>query len=153
MKHSVVLRKEYRDVPRVRCYPMQLKQVFMNLLVNAYQAIQERFGQSGEIGEIRLQTGERGGGVSVTVTDNGIGIRPEHVTRIFDPFFTTKEVGIGTGLGLSTSFSIVQRHGGTLKVESKPGEGSTFELFLPLAAGEEAATPAGGGGPGRPGLS
>ncbi|HVP30462.1 MAG TPA: PAS domain-containing protein [Myxococcota bacterium] len=153
MKHSVVLRKEYRDVPRVRCYPMQLKQVFMNLLVNAYQAIQERFAQSGEIGEIRLQTAERHGGVTVTVTDNGIGIRPEHVNRIFDPFFTTKEVGIGTGLGLSTSFSIVQRHGGTLKVESKPGEGSSFELFLPLAAGDETGPADGGtsaaGGAGR----
>ncbi len=136
MKHSVVLRKEYRAVPKVRCYPLQLQQVFMNLLVNAYHAIQERFGGAGELGEIRLQTIERDGGVAVVVTDNGVGIRPENLNRIFDPFFTTKEVGIGTGLGLSTSFGIVQRHGGSLRVESKPGEGSVFEVFLPLAVAD-----------------
>lgn len=139
MKHTVVLRKDYQDVPAVRCYPMQLKQVFMNLLVNAYQAIQERVGQSGEIGEIRLATGVRAGGVVVSVADSGVGIPPENLSRIFDPFFTTKEVGIGTGLGLSTSFSIVQRHGGTLRVESAPGKGSIFEVWLPLGGVAEPA--------------
>jgi PAS domain S-box-containing protein len=139
MKHSVVLRKDYQDVPRVRCYPMQLKQVFMNLLVNAYQAIQEQVGRSGEIGEIQLATGLRGDHVVVSVTDSGIGIPAENLPRIFDPFFTTKEVGIGTGLGLSTSFNIVQRHGGTLRVESRPGEGSTFEVWLPLTGAADPA--------------
>jgi len=134
MKHTVVLRKEYEDLPRIRCYPMQLKQVFMNLLVNAFQAIQERVGSSGETGEIRLETRRRAGGIVVVVSDTGIGIPPENLPRIFDPFFTTKEVGIGMGLGLSTSFSIVQRHGGALRVQSKPGVGSRFEVFLPIVS-------------------
>jgi len=142
MKHTVVLRKEYEELPRIRCYPMQIKQVFMNLLVNAFQAIQERVGSSGETGEIRLETHRRSGGIVVVVSDTGIGIPPENLPRIFDPFFTTKEVGIGMGLGLSTSFSIVQRHGGALRVESKPGVGSRFEVFLPLTSGDSTPQPA-----------
>ena len=111
---------------------MQLKQVFMNLLMNAYQAIAERVGGSGETGEIRLRTRRRDAGIAIEVSDTGVGIPPENLGRIFDPFFTTKEVGVGTGLGLSTSFGIAQRHGGTIRVRSEVGEGSTFELFLPL---------------------
>jgi signal transduction histidine kinase len=142
MKHTVVLRKEYEELPRIRCYPMQIKQVFMNLLVNAFQAIQERVGSSGETGEIRLETQRRPGGIVVVVSDTGIGIPPENLPRIFDPFFTTKEVGIGMGLGLSTSFSIVQRHGGSLRVESTPCVGSRFEVFLPLTSDDSAPQPA-----------
>ncbi|HYB12078.1 MAG TPA: PAS domain-containing protein, partial [Myxococcota bacterium] len=141
MKHTVVLRKDYEELPRIRCYPMQLKQVFMNLLVNAFQAIQERVGSSGETGEIHLETRRRPGGIAVVVSDSGIGIPPENLPRIFDPFFTTKEVGIGMGLGLSTSFSIVQRHGGALRVESQPGVGSRFEVFLPLTSDDTAPQP------------
>jgi signal transduction histidine kinase len=110
---------------------MQLTQVFMNLLVNAFQAIEERVGESGEVGTIALSTERRDEGVLVVVRDTGVGIAPAHLDRIFDPFFTTKSVGAGTGLGLSTSFNIVQRHGGTLTVESTRGEGSRFQLFLP----------------------
>ena len=132
MKHSVVLTKEYRELPLVRCYPMQLKQVFMNLLVNAYQAIEERPGGDGARGEIRLETRALEDGVRVRVIDNGVGVPVEHRDRIFDPFFTTKEVGVGTGLGLSTSYNIIERHGGRLTVTSEPGSGSTFEIFLPL---------------------
>jgi PAS domain S-box-containing protein len=142
MKHTVVLKKDYEDLPRVRCYPMQIKQVFMNLLVNAFQAIQERVGTSGETGEIRLETHRRPEGIVVVVSDTGIGIPPENLPRIFDPFFTTKEVGIGMGLGLSTSFSIIQRHGGALRVESKPGVGSRFEVYLPLTSEDSAPQPA-----------
>jgi PAS domain S-box-containing protein len=142
MKHTVVLRKEYEELPRIRCYPMQIKQVFMNLLVNAFQAIQERVGTSGETGEIRLETHRRPDGIVVVVSDTGIGIPPENLPRIFDPFFTTKEVGIGMGLGLSTSFSIIQRHGGALRVESKSGVGSRFEVFLPLTSEDSAPQPA-----------
>jgi PAS domain S-box-containing protein len=131
MKHSVVLTREYEDLPRVRCHPMQLKQVFMNLIVNAYQAIEQAVGQGRVPGEIRLRTGRRGDGVWASVEDNGPGIPPEHLERIFDPFFTTKEVGVGTGLGLSTSFNIVRRHNGSLRVTSRPGEGARFEVFLP----------------------
>jgi PAS domain S-box-containing protein len=131
MKHSVVLTREYEDLPRLRCHPMQLKQVFMNLIVNAYQAIEQQAGEGRPPGEIRLRTAGRAGGVTVSVEDNGPGIPPEHLERIFDPFFTTKEVGVGTGLGLSTSFNIVRRHGGSLRVTSRPGEGARFEVFLP----------------------
>ncbi len=130
MKHHVVLTKEYRELPRVRCRPMQLKQVFMNLLINAYQAIEAR-GEGGH-GEIRLRTEPWDGGVRIRVEDNGTGIAPDHLDRIFDPFFTTKEVGVGMGLGLSTCFNIVRRHGGSLHAESEPGRGTCFEVRLPL---------------------
>jgi signal transduction histidine kinase len=116
---------------------MQLKQVFMNLLVNAYQAIDEQLGSSGERGEIEIRTAQGRGGVIVTIRDSGIGISQDDLGRIFDPFFTTKEVGAGTGLGLSTSYSIIERHGGRIHVESESGRGSTFEVWLPERAGNE----------------
>ncbi|MCH2171214.1 ATP-binding protein [Myxococcota bacterium] len=132
MKHLVVLEKEYGEIPLVPGYAMQLKQVFMNLLVNAYQAIEERVGDTAETGTVRLTTRSDETGVFVTVEDTGTGIPEDRVSRIFDPFFTTKSVGNGTGLGLSTCYSIVQRHGGRIDVESTVGEGSTFQLWLPL---------------------
>ena len=132
MKHLVRLEKEYRDLPAVPCFPTQIKQVFTNLMVNAYQSIEEKVGSGGEIGRIQLDTSRRGDCVVVSVSDTGVGIEPGRVDRIFDPFFTTKKVGAGTGLGLSTCFSIVQRHGGTIEVESTPGEGATFRVVLPL---------------------
>jgi len=131
MKHLVVLEKEYQDLPRIYCYPMQLQQVFMNLLVNAYQAIEERIGGSGKIGEIWLKTQPRANGVAIIVRDSGAGIAAENLDRIFDPFFTTKKVGMGTGLGLSTCFNIVERHGGTLVAESEPNVETTFTVWLP----------------------
>jgi two-component system NtrC family sensor kinase len=134
MKHLVVLEKDYRDLPDVSCYPMQLKQVFMNLLVNAYQAIDERIGDSGGTGTVRLRSESRGDRVAILVTDTGAGIAAENLDRIFDPFFTTKKVGSGTGLGLSTCFNIVERHGGSLRVESTPGVETTFTLLLPCSA-------------------
>ena len=139
MKHVVVLTKEYQALPPVRCFPMQLKQVFMNLLVNAYQALEEAHRGSGRPGEIRLRTRPAPGGVIVEVEDNGIGIPADCLHRIFDPFFTTKEVGVGTGLGLSIAYNIVKRHGGSLRVESEPGVRTTFEMFLPQNGGEGAA--------------
>jgi PAS domain S-box-containing protein len=135
MKHLVVLSKEYGELPSVPCYPMQLKQVFMNLLVNAYQAIEEAAANAptpGWMGTVTLRTEPRDDGVCVAISDTGVGIPPEHLDRIFDPFFTTKKVGAGTGLGLSTSFNIVRRHGGTMRVESRLGVGTTFSLQLPL---------------------
>jgi len=131
MKQIVVLEREYEQLPSVFCYPMQIKQVFMNLLVNAYQAIEARVGESGETGKIWLRTQKSDDGVIVEVADTGVGIPETHIDRIFDPFFTTKKVGSGTGLGLSTSFNIVKRHGGRLTVESKPGAGTTFRVYLP----------------------
>ena len=134
MKHSVVLRKEYAPLPPVRCLPLQLEQVFMNLLVNAYQAIEQRVAERGGAGEIVLRTEAEERCVRISVIDDGVGIPPDHLHRIFDPFFTTKEVGVGTGLGLSTSFDIVRRHGGTIRAQGRPGGGTIFEVELPLQA-------------------
>ena len=134
MKHLVVLKKNYGDLPSVPAYPMQIKQVLMNLLVNACQAIEQRVGRSGEMGTIELETCVANEGVEVRVSDDGVGISAEHRQRIFDPFFTTKRVGSGMGLGLSTSFKIVERHGGTLSVESEENVGTTMRLFLPTGA-------------------
>ena len=139
MKHLVVLEKEYGDLPKVYCYPMQLQQVFMNLLVNAYQAIEERIADSGETGTIWLRTEPRSGGVAIIVKDTGAGIAAENLDRIFDPFFTTKKVGMGTGLGLSTCFNIVERHGGSLVAESEPGVATAFTVWLPGADLERCA--------------
>jgi signal transduction histidine kinase len=123
---------------------MQLKQVFMNLLVNAFQAIEESIAarrQPGNMGTITLSTAPHDGGVLVEITDTGTGIAPDHLDRIFDPFFTTKKVGAGTGLGLSTSFNIVRRHGGTMRVESVLGRGTTFRIQLPLLREEIGSDP------------
>jgi signal transduction histidine kinase len=104
----------------------------MNLLVNAYQAIREKLGESGDTGEIFLSTSHNDKEIQVIIRDSGVGIPQANLDRIFDPFFTTKEVGEGTGLGLSTTFNIIRRHGGTIHVHSQAGEGTTFEISLPL---------------------
>jgi PAS domain S-box-containing protein len=133
MKHSVVLEKEYGELPEICCYPMQLKQVFMNLLVNAYQSI-EALAKEAEPGTIWVRTRIAEGGVEIEIEDTGEGISPENLGRIFDPFFTTKEVGVGTGLGLSTSYSIVERHAGQISVTSEVGRGTCFRVWLPERA-------------------
>jgi PAS domain S-box-containing protein len=134
MRHAVVLEKDYGELLKIDAYPMQLKQVFMNLLVNAYQAIELR--GLDEPGVIRLETKQIGEEIVVRVVDSGVGIEEADLAHIFEPFFTTKPVGAGTGLGLSTSFNIVERHGGRFLVESEIGRGTTFEVWLPLLAPE-----------------
>jgi two-component system NtrC family sensor kinase len=109
----------------VECLPSELNQVFMNLLVNAAQAIGGR-------GEIAVRAGSAGEEVWVEVADTGEGISPENMARIFDPFFTTKPVGTGTGLGLSLAYGIVQKHHGRIEVESEPGKGARFRVWLPV---------------------
>jgi two-component system NtrC family sensor kinase len=129
----LTVHRDYGDLPPVACYAGQMNQVFMNLLSNAIDAIE----QKGEPGEIFVKTavikddGEAPR-VSVSVRDTGTGIPPDKIKRVFDPFFTTKPVGHGTGLGLSVSHGIVTKHGGTIRVESRPGEGSTFTVELPI---------------------
>jgi signal transduction histidine kinase len=111
----------------VRCYPGQLNQVFLNLLMNACDAL-------GAEGDIRIRTRPTAEGVRLEFGDDGPGISEEVRSRIFDPFFTTKPVGVGTGLGLSLSHGIVERHGGRIQVESEIGGGTTFAIDLPLDA-------------------
>ena len=126
VKYKAEVRKQLEPLPLVRCLAAQLNQVFMNLIVNASHAIQGH-------GVITLASGHRDGWVWIEVADTGCGMSPEVQRRIFEPFFTTKPVGSGTGLGLSLSFSIVQKHGGVICVHSAPGEGSTFRVWVPVA--------------------
>jgi two-component system NtrC family sensor kinase len=142
MKDSVAFEKQYADLRQLRCYPMELKQVFMNILVNAYQAIEEGRSRDGARGLIRIVTSEDEEGITVRISDTGVGISEADRMRIFEPFFSTKEVGVGTGLGLSTSYAIIERHGGRMTVESVVGEGSTFSVWLPF---ETSLTEAGNG--------
>lgn len=125
LKYKCEVVKKYGVLPPVECLLSQLNQVFMNLLVNAAQAIEIS-------GTITIRTEARDEQVWVEIADDGKGIPPENLSRIFDPFFTTKPVGKGTGLGLSVSFSIVQKHHGKLEVESTPGKGSVFRVILPI---------------------
>ncbi|MFA5242733.1 MAG: ATP-binding protein [Sulfuricella sp.] len=125
LKYKAEVVKEYGNLPEIECLPSQLNQVFMNLMVNAAHAIENH-------GTITLRTGQAGEQVWVEVADSGKGIAPEHLNRIFDPFFTTKPVGKGTGLGLSLSYGIVKKHHGQIEVDSTPGQGTTFRVWLPL---------------------
>lgn len=126
LRHSAKIVRDYGDALSVRGAPQELKQVFLNLIINASQAI-----AAGEI--IELVTRACGDCVAIEVRDEGCGIPADQIERVFDPFFTTKRVGEGTGLGLSISYQIVQRNGGNLSVESKPGRGTCFRVELPAA--------------------
>jgi PAS domain S-box-containing protein len=135
VKYKAQVLKEYGDIPQIECFPSQLNQVFMNLLINAAHAIEEQ-------GQITMRTGHDGEHVWVEVEDTGKGIEPEHLGRIFEPFFTTKPVGKGTGLGLSLSYGIVSKHGGRIEVKSEVGKGSIFRVVLPRNAGADNNAPA-----------
>ncbi|HYJ89759.1 MAG TPA: ATP-binding protein [Pyrinomonadaceae bacterium] len=125
---NITLVKDYGELPKVEAYPGQLNQVWMNLLVNAAQAI------GGARGEVTIQTRAINNMVKISVSDTGPGISPECVDKIFDPFFTTKPVGEGAGLGLSISFGIIERHGGRIDVINWPGEGARFIVLIPINA-------------------
>ncbi len=124
LKFKCDIVREYGQLPLLSCYPGQLNQVFMNLLVNASHAIEER-------GTITIKTEHKDGFIIVHIIDTGKGIAPEHIKSLFTPFFTTKSVGSGTGLGLSISYGIIKKHGGEIRVDSKLGSGSTFSIYLP----------------------
>jgi len=135
VRHRARLRREQGEVPRVLANEARLGQVFLNLLVNAAQAIPD--GQV-EQHEIVLATRtDAAGRAVVEVRDTGCGIPREHLERIFDPFFTTKPLGVGTGLGLSICHGIITALGGELQVESTPGKGTTFRVVLPPASTKE----------------
>lgn len=125
LKYKVTLERRYAELPMIECLPSELNQVFMNMLLNAGQAIADR-------GNIIVSTGVEGDEVWVEFEDNGAGISPELRQRIFDPFFTTKPVGRGTGLGLSISYGIINKHHGRIDLDSTPGIGSRFRIVLPV---------------------
>src|SRR5262249_50700113 len=123
-KNRVRVIKQYGDIPEIECCPNALNQVFMNILVNAAQAIPDR-------GTIIIRTSAQDAWVTVAISDTGCGIARENLTRVFEPGFTTKGVGVGTGLGLSICYQIIQAHKGRIEVESLLGKGSTFTIVIP----------------------
>lgn len=126
VKNKAEITKHFGDVPEIECSPSKINQVFLNLITNAAQAIEDS-------GDIVLQTERRGDDhVAVSISDTGCGIPDEIMDKIRDPFFTTKAVGSGTGLGLSIVDEIIRSHGGELEVESHPGKGSKFTVVLPV---------------------
>jgi len=125
LKQKATLVRDYGALPAIRCVPARLSQAFMNLLINAVQAIAER-------GAITLRTGHEGDVVWIEVTDTGAGIAPEALPRIYEPFFTTKPVGVGTGLGMTLSYGIIQSHRGRIDVRSEVGRGTSFTVWLPI---------------------
>jgi two-component system, NtrC family, sensor kinase len=144
--------KEYGHLPLVDCYPGQLNQVFMNILTNAIDALEEEKGHGAMGIEITPNdqcpmpnaiiptisistTVERNNFVLIRIADNGVGMTENVRQRLFDPFFTTKPVGKGTGLGLSISYQIiVEKHGGSLKCISEPGKGTEFVIQIPISS-------------------
>jgi signal transduction histidine kinase len=126
VKYKADVVKEYGDIPEVECLPSQINQVIMNIVVNGAQAI------SGPRGCITIRTGADGAHVWIEIADTGAGIPKAILSRIFDPFFTTKPIGSGTGLGLSLSYGIIQKHGGRIDVQSEPGAGTVFRIELPI---------------------
>ena len=126
LKYKAQVETSLGELPPITGHPGQLSQVFINMLVNAANAIEHK-------GTITITTTVIDDKVVATVRDTGSGIPPEVLSRIFDPFFTTKARGQGTGLGLSIALDIIQQHGGTISVESTPGTGTTFTLEFPAA--------------------
>jgi two-component system, NtrC family, sensor kinase len=123
--------KDYGQLPKIKCYPGQLNQVFMNILCNAIDALEESFLR--EFREIHISTKIMESKIIISIADNGLGVKKEIQPKIFDPFFTTKPPGKGTGLGLSISYQIVvDRHGGEIKCHSVFGEGAEFVIELPI---------------------
>ena len=115
------------DLPPALVAADQLAQVFLNLFLNAFDAMKDK------PGELCVRTGRKSDGwLFASIKDNGCGIAPESMKKLFMPFFTTKEIGMGTGLGLHVSYGIVRDHGGEIRVESTPGEGTAFIVELPL---------------------
>jgi signal transduction histidine kinase len=124
LKNRVEVIKDFGNMPEIMCYPGKLNQAFMNILVNASQAI------AGP-GKICIKTSYDGEIVAISIKDTGKGMTEEVKRRIFEPFFTTKDVGEGTGLGLSITYGIIEEHDGNIEVYSTPGKGSEFIITLP----------------------
>lgn len=133
IKYKCTVTKHYGEIPPIYCLPSQLNQVFMNLVVNAAQAIETQ-------GEITIRTECVGSeAIRISISDTGGGIAPEHINHLFEPFFTTKPIGKGTGLGLSLAWGIIVRHHGRIEVTSELGKGTTFVITLPIRPPESQA--------------
>lgn len=130
LKYKSTVIKEYGNIPKTRCNLGQLNQVFMNILVNAAQAIDEH-------GNIFVGTSSDGHTIVITISDTGRGMHPEVLEKIFEPFFTTKEDTKGTGLGLSIAYDIVKKHRGDIVVSSELGKGTTFTITIPVVEGDQ----------------
>lgn len=129
IKYRADVVREYGELPEIECIPSQLAQVFLNILVNAAQAV----GDTGKRGTITVRSGcNAADKVWIEVQDTGCGMTAEQARRVFEPFYTTKPVGVGTGLGLSISYGIVATHGGSIEVASEPGQGTRFRVTLPV---------------------
>jgi signal transduction histidine kinase len=124
---GAALTLDLAPLPRLRCHAGRLNQAFLNLLLNAAQAV-------GADGEVRITSMETPAGIAITIRDNGAGIPAEVQARVFEPFFTTREVGAGTGLGLTVARDIVLAHGGSIALQSEPGRGTRAEIILPAGA-------------------
>ncbi|MDX2471719.1 MAG: PAS domain S-box protein [SAR324 cluster bacterium] len=125
LKFKCAIKEEFSLVPLVECFPQEINQVFLNLIINAMHAIEEK-------GTITLKTSQIADKIQIQVIDDGVGIKATNIPRLFEPFFTTKPVGKGTGLGLSVSYKIIKDHHGTVEVTSEYGRGCSFTIVLPL---------------------
>lgn len=125
LKYKMTVETSFEDTTEVSCYPNRIVQVFTNLFVNAAHAIESE-------GTLTIHTFEEDDGVYITIADTGQGIPEQALSKIFDPFFTTKEPGKGTGMGLSISYSIIEKHNGTITVKSTEGKGTTFTIAIPF---------------------
>lgn len=125
MQDNISVVRNFGEIPPFSCYPRQLNQVFLNVLLNGIQAIE------GE-GTITITTRQKNGHIYISFADDGIGIEKENINKVFDPGFTTKGVGVGTGMGLSICYRIIENHGGEIELKSEPGKGSNFTIVLPL---------------------
>ena len=138
-KYVADVKVELGEIPPVLCYPAEMNQVFLNLVVNAAHAIGDVVKQSGKRGVITVRSWSEGDRVVIAISDTGTGIPPEAQDHVFEQFFTTREVGKGTGQGLSVAWRVVERHGGMLNFDTVPGRGTTFFLRLPGQARQVAA--------------
>jgi two-component system NtrC family sensor kinase len=136
VKYKADVVKEYGAIPDIQCQPSHINQVIMNIVINGVHAI------GPERGRITIRTGCNDSHVWIEIADTGAGIPKEIQSRIFDPFFTTKPIGSGTGLGLSLSYGIIQKHNGQIDVQSAVGSGTTFRITLPIRRVEAPAAAA-----------
>jgi signal transduction histidine kinase len=125
LKGRITIHEDYGTIPLVKCFPGQLNQVFMNIIVNASQAMEKN-------GELFIRTWQRDRDIYITIRDTGTGIKPEDQSKIFEPGFTTKGVGVGLGIGLYISYNIIRNHKGEISVTSEPDQGTEFTIQIPM---------------------